>query len=274
LLQFIISQLTKLNYAIELDQFEALLPGDHDRCNMTNIIATLDPKAPRRIVLACHYDSKFDVAGEFIGMSDSAVPCAMMIDLAQALHPYLSDREFNPNVTLQLMFLDGEEAVEKWSATDSLYGARNLALKLYQSKNRFASENSSLTELNSIDVMVLLDLIGTKDTQFRAFYYTAKVQFERLSQIEQNLVEKKSVRNWGRTVPYFDKTPLAGSVWVDDDYRPFIQKGVKIVHLISYPFPTVWHKNTDDLSSLHYETVEDLLKILRIYLCEYLGCKV
>ncbi|NWV15883.1 QPCT cyclotransferase, partial [Ptilonorhynchus violaceus] len=33
----------------------------------------------------------------------------------------------DPPVTLQLLFLDGEEAFEAWSATDSLYGARHLA---------------------------------------------------------------------------------------------------------------------------------------------------
>ncbi|NWV57594.1 QPCT cyclotransferase, partial [Daphoenositta chrysoptera] len=32
-----------------------------------------------------------------------------------------------PPVTLQLLFLDGEEAFGDWSATDSLYGARHLA---------------------------------------------------------------------------------------------------------------------------------------------------
>ncbi|NXR46081.1 QPCT cyclotransferase, partial [Hippolais icterina] len=32
--------------------------------------------------------------------------------------------------TLQLLFLDGEEAFGDWSVTDSLYGARHLAAKM------------------------------------------------------------------------------------------------------------------------------------------------
>ncbi|NXL24850.1 QPCT cyclotransferase, partial [Setophaga kirtlandii] len=32
-----------------------------------------------------------------------------------------------PPVTLQLLFLDGEEAFHTWSESDSLYGARHLA---------------------------------------------------------------------------------------------------------------------------------------------------
>ncbi|NXX22609.1 QPCTL protein, partial [Podargus strigoides] len=33
-------------------------------------------------------------------------------------------------VTLQLLFLDGEEAFGDWSVTDSLYGARHLAVRM------------------------------------------------------------------------------------------------------------------------------------------------
>ncbi|NXH59669.1 QPCT cyclotransferase, partial [Rhabdornis inornatus] len=36
----------------------------------------------------------------------------------------------DPPVTLQLLFLDGEEAFGDWSVTDSLYGARHLAAKM------------------------------------------------------------------------------------------------------------------------------------------------
>lgn len=55
----------------------------------TNIIATLNPSAKRRLVLACHYDSKYYQpqwhGREFQGATDSAVPCAMMLELARAL---------------------------------------------------------------------------------------------------------------------------------------------------------------------------------------------
>lgn len=33
------------------------------------------------------------------------------------------------DLTLQLLFLDGEEAFKDWTATDSIYGARHLASK-------------------------------------------------------------------------------------------------------------------------------------------------
>lgn len=54
-----------------------------------NIIATLNPSAKRRLVLACHFDSKYYPPQwhgmEFQGATDSAVPCAMLLELARAL---------------------------------------------------------------------------------------------------------------------------------------------------------------------------------------------
>ena len=63
------------------------------------------------------------------------MPCAMMLDLAEALDPLLDSRlerledgleddEDISETTLQLIFFDGEEAFIDWTATDSIYGAR------------------------------------------------------------------------------------------------------------------------------------------------------
>lgn len=63
------------------------------------------------------------------------MPCAMMLDLAEALNPLLDHRkekleqgliddEDVASTTLQLVFFDGEEAFKDWTATDSIYGAR------------------------------------------------------------------------------------------------------------------------------------------------------
>ncbi|KAJ1106522.1 hypothetical protein NDU88_003923, partial [Pleurodeles waltl] len=41
----------------------------------------------------------------------------------------------NVQVTLQLLFLDGEEAFEQWTAIDSLYGARHLAERMAQTQH-------------------------------------------------------------------------------------------------------------------------------------------
>ncbi|CAG0880818.1 unnamed protein product, partial [Cyprideis torosa] len=93
----------------------------------TNVVATLNPNAPRKLAMACHYDSKyFNENSNFIGATDSAAPCAMLLDLARTMTSFLKDRE-KSDVTLQFIFFDGEEAFRTWSATDSLYGSKKLA---------------------------------------------------------------------------------------------------------------------------------------------------
>ena len=50
--------------------------------------------------------------------------------------------------------------------------------------------------------------------------------------------------------------------------------GVPILHLICAPFPSVWHKESDNESALHYPTINNLNKILRIFVSEYLHLKL
>ena len=50
-----------------------------------NLVAVHDPAVSRRLTLACHYDSKLFTDAEFIAATDSAVPCALMIDIAKSL---------------------------------------------------------------------------------------------------------------------------------------------------------------------------------------------
>lgn len=104
--QYIVNQMASLNWEIETDQFSSNTP--HGRKTFENVIATLDPKAPRRLVLACHYDSKYSKDGQFIGATDSAVPCAMMITLAKDLAPKLDQLKSSvsyPFTSFDLAFL-------------------------------------------------------------------------------------------------------------------------------------------------------------------------
>ena len=85
--QYIIDQMQALGWDVQTDKFTDNTPLG--KKNFENIISTLDPNAPRNLVLACHFDSKYSREGTFIGATDSAVPCAMMISLARDLAPKL-----------------------------------------------------------------------------------------------------------------------------------------------------------------------------------------
>ena len=42
------------------------------------------------------------------------------------------------------------------------------------------------------------------------------------------------------------------------------------MHLITVPFPRAWHKIGDDRSSLDFDRIASLNKILRVFVAEYL----
>ncbi|KAK6046164.1 hypothetical protein COOONC_16331, partial [Cooperia oncophora] len=69
---------------------QAITP--YGRKTFRNLIVTNGVKAPRRLVLACHYDSKILPGQVMIAATDSAVPCAMMMDIAKSLTPYMYRR--------------------------------------------------------------------------------------------------------------------------------------------------------------------------------------
>lgn len=79
--------MNSLQWSVRLDSFVDQTPVG--LLNFTNIIATLDPKATRHLVLACHYDSKMDREKALVLATDSAVPCAMMMNLAMLLNSSL-----------------------------------------------------------------------------------------------------------------------------------------------------------------------------------------
>lgn len=133
--EYITDYMNALGWRVEYDQFAAEIPLRINKSNMmnfTNIIAEFNPQAKRFLTLACHYDSK--KMTNFVGAIDSAVPCAMMMNLAKVLGKYLQEKK-NNELSLQFIFFDGEEAFVEWSAEDSIYGARNLADK-WENENK------------------------------------------------------------------------------------------------------------------------------------------
>lgn len=72
--------------------------------NFTNVVATLYPEADRTLGLAAHYDSKLISPKDgkyFLAATDSAVPCAMLLEFAKVL----SDKAAkNKNVRLKRFF--------------------------------------------------------------------------------------------------------------------------------------------------------------------------
>ncbi|XP_068218847.1 glutaminyl-peptide cyclotransferase isoform X2 [Palaemon carinicauda] len=260
----LIDTMQGLGWTVEEDVFDSNTPVGSK--TFTNVIATLDPQAPRHLVLACHYDSKIDREGTFIGATDSAVPCAMMLNLAKVMKPNLmGNKQTQSDLSLQFIFFDGEEAFRSWSKTDSLYGARNLAAKL---QNQLYPEvnTDGTNHLHRMDLFVLLDLLGTEDVQFFNYFKNTDRWYARMVSYERRLNDLGLLNK--RQLMFKQRSML--NPGIEDDHIPFLQRGVPVVHLIPVPFPRVWHEDSDNATALNYETIQNLNIIMRAFVADYL----
>ncbi len=270
--KYLTSTFQHLGWHISSDTFSESTP--HGQKEFHNIIATLNPSAPRKLVLAAHYDSKVLDGGEFLAATDSAGPCAILVEVASMLTQQLKQCTVC-QVSVQIIFFDGEEAFHEWSADDSLYGARHLAEQWAGLRPPKVTFNAT-SILETIDLFVLLDLLGSADP-WPAIHdneLASTEWFHALVDIEMCLSTHRLLSLLRRKKSsYFiprDKDNVLltyGPFMIDDDHRPFRDMGVPIVHVIPLPFPKVWHTLQDN--SVELPILEDFAKIMAGFVLAY-----
>ncbi|KAK9479082.1 peptidase family M28-domain-containing protein [Lipomyces japonicus] len=289
-------------WTVQEDRFTSPVPGPAE-LNFTNLIVQFSPnvtatrtkKQVRYLTLVAHYDSKFEPAG-FIGATDSAVPCGILTYLAQALTPALTKRwqkqqqqqqqqQVNTNTTfsfihsdeigLQILFLDGEEAIAEWTPQDSLYGARHLAEAW--DMDRMATPRGRTSKIQDIDLFVLLDLLGATAPSVPCYFGLTSWACKEMAAAEAS-ARTAGVTKFGQQEEKQNDAPsfvrgnhLVENVFIDDDHMPFLRRGAPVLHVIPIPFPTQWHTMNDDADHLDPDAVHDWAVIVTTWVAGYLG---
>ncbi|KAL5109408.1 Glutaminyl-peptide cyclotransferase [Taenia crassiceps] len=257
--QFIRKELNESGWVVSLDTFtEHTVIGIK---TFTNIVAVNRPHASRRIVLSCHYESK--LMRNFYGTIDSAVPCSIIVNIAESLIRIFQSSK--SDIAVQLIFFDGEEAFMEWTDTDSLYGSRHLAAQMAQ------NDSQGCNEIGRIDLFVLLDLIGAANHPFPRYPHCDPRFYDTLHEIERL---SKPLRFSGLQgldarprLPYFSSIVHPGIL---DDHIPFLDRGVPVLHLIPAPFPPQWHDVSDTIVNIDFEAIHDIQLMIATFLCRFL----
>ncbi|KAK1625480.1 peptidase family M28 [Colletotrichum phormii] len=240
------------------------------------------PGQANYLTLVGHYDSKIEPKG-FIGATDSAAPCAMLLHVAKTLDPMMTQMydemvalgenggTVPQDMGLQILLLDGEEAFKSWTDTDSLYGARSLALEWENTFNPAMSHYKN--PLEQISMFVLLDLLGSAEPKVPSYFQSTHWAYKAMADIEKrmrhlNLLESKPKMPFLYDINKMNQ--MFGRGGIGDDHVPFMMKGVNILHMIPSPFPDVWHKMEDDGEHLDMPTVRDWTKIVTAFTMEWL----
>ncbi|OAF71833.1 hypothetical protein A3Q56_00376 [Intoshia linei] len=238
----IIDTMKSIGYTIIEHSFISKTP--HGSKTFTNVIAQPKFIKSEIISFACHYDSKI-YPFHFVGATDSAVPCAMLIEFAHNIFNILEQSRY----TYEFIFFDGEEAFENWDDNDSLYGARQLVKDISKNQGLFKDRQHK-----NMKLLILLDLIGNKYPIFNPFI-NSKI-FPILQNIEKALFPSHGIRYFKGSYKW---------IQIEDDHVPFQKIGVNVLHLIPYPFPQTWHTEDDNQWNIDYESIQDIGMILLHY---------
>ena len=192
---------------------------------MVNVIATIPGQRTERIVLASHFDTKLFRAFRFVGANDGASSTAALLELARVIkaRPQLP-------FTIELLFLDGEEATGDWQGTDNTYGSRH-----YVEVARQAGT------LKALRAMILLDMIGDRQLNIRR--ETNSTPW--LTEIVWNVA-----RRLGHQAHF-----ITESMAVEDDHLPFLKAGVPSIDIIDLDYPA-WHTAQDTLDAVSARSLQ------------------
>jgi glutaminyl-peptide cyclotransferase len=251
--RYFIRQLERFGATVVTQDFDAIT-WDNRKVQLRNIIASYNPDAKKRILLAAHWDTRpyadKDVEkknSSFDGANDGASGVGVLLEISRLL-----GQGKLPSVGIDLILFDGEdwgedsstgqkgtiqlpEGYSNWWCRGSQYWARHKHKKNY-----------------SAYFGILLDMVGAKHAQF--FRESASLEFA------PTVVEKvwNTASRLGYT-DYFVKTNVAGGI--TDDYM-FVNEIAKIpmIDIVQYQngigfFGDYHHSRKDNLSLISKETL-------------------
>jgi len=260
---YIVKSFQDTKFKVELDKFVDKTPfGEKE---FANIIASYNPKGKKTLLLAAHYDSKyFPDPNDFVGATDSAVSCGILLDLARTLNSQLSpEMEYG----LQIVFFDGEEAFVEWKDNDSLFGARHLAEKWTKQESAASNYMVKISMNSNIGLFVLLDLLGSDNCHIYDFFQSTSKYHQHMGFLEKKMKEDDLIDKNMHHLFHDRKWYNAG---LQDDHIPFLKKGVPVLHLIPVPFPSVWHTDQDIVANVHKPSVSALASVIRVFTAQIL----
>jgi glutaminyl-peptide cyclotransferase len=202
---------------LEEDTFTATTPAGP--MEMHNFIVRFPGKKDGVIVLATHYETNYPLRNiNFVGANDGGSSTGLLIELANHLRGRTLD-----GYSVWLVFFDGEEAVQEWSRSDSLYGSRHLAAKW---------QNDGT--LKRIKAFLLADMIGDKDLH---------IEHDQNSTTWVLDVIKKAATRVGDQSYFFTRDNQ-----VEDDHLPFVQRGVPSADVIDLDYgpQNAYHHTAQD----------------------------
>ena len=223
---YIIEQLKSAGWTVTRSEFSDQTPrGKMAFVNLIARFGTRKNNEPARFLLCSHYDTKTFETIRFVGANDGGSSTGLLIEMARvlAMRPALAGK-------IELLFFDGEEAFENFTATDGLYGSRH-----------FAEELRDSGKAKSVRGGILFDMIGDKSLD-------VTLPSDSPTELTRNIFAAADALGQRAHFTYLDRG-------MTDDHTPLNEIGIPVIDLIDFDFPP-WHTAEDTLDKISAESLE------------------
>ncbi|EPE05443.1 glutaminyl-peptide cyclotransferase [Ophiostoma piceae UAMH 11346] len=239
------------------------------------------PGQANLLTFAAHYATPLAAPLDYVGATDAAVSCALMLHVARSLDRFAAQmyREMQElgeggtvpmDMGLQVVFIDGVGATAK---TGDLSGSEALASAWEHQKNPAlpASLYGYPNRLNQISMLVLLDLLGTSDPRVPSRYITTHWAYRAMATVEHRLrklgrletdvpvgerydaATTASATNFlpDMTSPVHQYDLASGWATDTDDHVPFMRRGISVLPVIPDSVPEQKKPADLDMKAVH-----------------------
>ncbi len=218
---YIRQQLEASGWQVEEQAFTDDTP--RGRVAFVNLIARRPDQSrwSKRFLIGSHYDTKTFFSVRFVGANDGGSSTGALLELARVLHqhPALAAQ-------IELVFFDGEEAYERFTPTDGLYGSRYLAKHLNARSYRGA---------------IIWDMIGDRDL-------TITLPPDSPPKLAEGIFAAADALRVRNHFTYFHDDMI-------DDHSPLNAAGIPAIDLIDFDYPP-WHTGADTMDKLSAESLQ------------------
>ena len=248
---YFINRFKKYGATVTIQDFDATT-WDNQKIQLKNIIASYNPQAQKRILLAAHWDTRpyadkdeEKTDAPFDGANDGASGTGILIEVARVL-----SKNNLPAVGVDLVLFDGEDWGEKINESSKLelpdgYESWWCLGSQYWSKHKHQKNYTAYYG-------ILLDMVGSKHAQF--FREGASLE------MAPGVVEKvwNTATRLGYT-DYFVKTNVSA---ITDDHVFVNEMGkIPMIDIVHYQtgvgfFGDYHHSRKDNLSIISKETLD------------------
>ena len=234
---YIEDQLRRSGWQVKRQAFTDDTP--RGKVQFVNLIAQFPGQgnAAPSFLLCSHYDTKTFDAIKFVGANDAGSSTGLLLELARVIgqHPNLAAK-------IELVFFDGEEAYDRFSETDGLYGSRYFARQL---------QGSSAKQFRG---GILFDMVGDRSLD-------VTLPVDSPPEIAKDIFAAAQALKLRSYFTYLDREMI-------DDHSPLNAIGIPTIDVIDFDYPW-WHTAGDTIDKISPKSLQIVGSVALYYVSEF-----